>query len=123
MNTFPTADDLVSRRLANQVRKLESQLARLHPQHDAALHTQRQEQLDLTRATLVSYTEFLAERPKPPPARSSRVVATAALPGPAALIGLFILSKYAWVARHSSRECLRHALCSMRGQRVHSQRG
>lgn len=95
MNTLPKADDLVSRRLAKQARQLESQLARLNPQRDAVLHTQLQEQLYLTRATLVSYTEFQAERPKPPPARSSRVVVTAALLGLVALIGLFILSKYA----------------------------
>lgn len=95
MSTFPTTGDLASRRLAKQVRKLESQLARLNPQRDAALHTQLQEELDLTRATLESYAEFLAERPKPRPAKSSRVVVTAALLGLAGLIGLFVFSKYA----------------------------
>lgn len=96
MSTFPTTGDLASRRLAKQVRKLESQLARLNPQRDAALHTQLQEELDLTRATLESYAEFLAERPKQPrPAKSSRVVVTAALLGLAGLIGLFVFSKYA----------------------------
>lgn len=95
MNAFSTASDPASRRLAKQVRKLESQLARLNPQRDAALHTQLQEELDLTRATLVSYAEFLAERPKPPPARSSRAVVAAALLGLAGLIGLFVFSKYA----------------------------
>lgn len=95
MNTFLTTGNQASRRLAKQVRKLESQLARLNPQRDAALHTQLQEELDLTRATLVSYAGFLAERPKPPPARSSRAVVAAALLGLAGLIGLFVFSKYA----------------------------
>ncbi|MDP4073838.1 hypothetical protein [Acidovorax sp. A1169] len=95
MNAFSTASDLTSRRLVQQVRRLEEQLTSLNPQRDAALHTQLQEQLDLTRATLESYTEVLAERPKPPPARSSRVVVTAALLGLAVFIGLFILSTYA----------------------------
>ncbi len=95
MNTFPTAGDPASRRLAKQVRKLERQLVRLGPKDDAARHAQLQDELDLTRATLASFTEFLAERPKPPPARSQRALVTVALLGLAALIGLFILSKYA----------------------------
>lgn len=93
MSTSPTQGDLASRRLAQQVRKLERQLAHLNPQRDAALHAQQRQELDLTRATLVSYTEFLAERPKSPPARSSRVVITAALLGLAVFIGFFMLSK------------------------------
>jgi hypothetical protein len=86
---------MASRRLAKKVRKLERQLARLDPTQDSTLHKQLHEELDLTRATLASYSEFLAERRPQAPARSQGALITVALLGLAALVGLAILHQYA----------------------------